>query len=101
MTFVKIAKINQIKDGEVKKFTVKNKVIAVSNVGGEFFAIDDTCSHAQCSLSRGVLSGRELACPCHGSKFDVKTGNALTLPATQPVETYKVKVRGDDIMTEV
>ena len=101
MTFIKIAEVNQVADGVVKKFIVKDKIIAVANVGGEFFVIDDTCSHAQCSLSRGRLNGKELACPCHGAKFDVKTGKALTLPATVPVASYEVKIEKDNIMVSV
>ncbi|NCN59234.1 (2Fe-2S)-binding protein [Candidatus Roizmanbacteria bacterium CG22_combo_CG10-13_8_21_14_all_38_20] len=101
MAFIKIAKVNQIRDGEVKKFIVKDKIIAVANVGGDFFVIDDTCSHAKCSLSKGVLSGKELACPCHGAKFDVKTGKALTLPATVPVASYEVKIEKDNIMVRI
>ena len=101
MTFIKIAEVNQVADGEVKKFIIKDKIIAVANVGGEFFVIDDTCSHAKCSLSRGRLSGKELACPCHGAKFDVKTGKALTLPATVPVASYEVKIEKDNIMVRI
>ncbi|MDP3983003.1 MAG: non-heme iron oxygenase ferredoxin subunit [bacterium] len=101
MTFIKIAEVNQVVDGVVKKFIVKDKIIAVANVGGEFFVIDDTCSHAQCSLSRGRLNGKELACPCHGAKFDVKTGKALTLPATIALQAYEVKVIDGDIMVSV
>ena len=101
MTFIKIAEVNQVADGVVKKFIVKDKIIAVANVGGEFFVIDDTCSHSQCSLSRGRLSGKELVCPCHGSKFDVKTGKALTLPATVPVASYEVKIEKDNIMVRI
>ena len=101
MTFIKITEANQVADGVVKKFIVKDKIIAVANVGGEFFVIDDTCSHAKCSLSRGRLSGKELACPCHGAKFDVKTGKALTLPATVPVASYEVKIEKDNIMVRI
>ena len=101
MTFIKITEANQVADGVVKKFIVKDKIIAVANVGGEFFVIDDTCSHAKCSLSRGRLSGKELACPCHGAKFDVKTGKALTLPATIALQAYEVKVIDGDIMVSV
>ena len=101
MTFIKITEANQVADGVVKKFIVKDKIIAVANVGGEFFVIDDTCSHAKCSLSRGRLSGKELACPCHGAKFDVKTGKALPLPATIALQAYEVKVIDGDIMVSV
>jgi len=98
MVFIKVAKVGQVAEGEVKRFTVQDKVIAVSNIGGAFFVVDDTCSHAKCSLSKGTLSGKELACPCHGAKFDVTTGKALTLPATVPVTSYKVKIEEDNIM---
>ena len=101
MTFIKIAEANQVADGVVKKFIVKDKIIAVANVGGEFFVIDDTCSHAKCSLSRGRLRGKKLACPCHGAKLDEKTGKALPFPATIALQAYEVKVIDGDIMVSV
>ncbi len=67
----------------------------------EIYALDDTCSHAQAFLSDGRLQGYEIECPRHGALFDIRTGEALTLPATRPVHTYPVVVEGNSIFVEV
>lgn len=64
---------------------------------GELFAIDDTCTHEDESLSEGWLEGNCIECPAHNSIFDLRTGEAVTLPATEPVATYPVTVDGDDV----
>jgi 3-phenylpropionate/trans-cinnamate dioxygenase ferredoxin subunit len=73
-------------------------VIALANVGGEFFAVDDTCSHEEASLSEGGLTGEILVCPRHGARFNVKSGRVLSLPAVRSVASYAVKVDGDDVL---
>ena len=71
--------------------------MALARIGEEFFAVDDTCSHADFSLSEGDVDIDECAleCPAHGSLFDLRTGEALTLPAVVPVAVHDVAV-GDD-----
>jgi 3-phenylpropionate/trans-cinnamate dioxygenase ferredoxin subunit len=99
---VKVAETFDIPDGKVKCVVVKRQRIAIFNCGGEFFAIEDTCSHAEASLSEGeVIGGCRVVCPLHGAQFDIKTGAALTFPAVTPVETYKVTLDGDAILLEV
>jgi 3-phenylpropionate/trans-cinnamate dioxygenase ferredoxin subunit len=66
--------------------------IAVFNVGGEFYAIDDTCTHQETSLSEGWLEGCEIECPLHTSRFDLRTGRPNSPPATRPVRTHLVQV---------
>ncbi len=100
--FVKVGRVGDVSSGSIKTFAAKGKSIAVSLVGGEYFAIDDVCSHAQCSLgNEGFMEGNEVICGCHGSKFDVTTGKVLSLPDTVDVVTYQVKVEGDDILVAV
>lgn len=65
--------------------------LAVFRVGGEFYALDDTCSHEYSRLSEGEILDGEVYCPKHGSRFDLRTGEVRGLPATQPVNTYEVK----------
>ncbi len=67
----------------------------------EVYALDDTCSHAKASLGEGELCGYELECPRHGALFDVRTGEALTLPATKPVKTYPVAVEDGKVFVEL
>lgn len=102
MVFEKIASSNEIAHGEVKAFTVRGKKIAIANVDGEFFAIDDTCTHDECSLgNEGLVDGSTVICGCHGAMFDVTTGKVLALPAVVDVSTYEVKVKSDDIMVKL
>jgi len=98
---VKVATRAQIKSGDALCVKVGNERIALFNVDGDIYATDDTCSHAQASLSDGWLEDGEVTCPLHGAVFDVATGRALTLPATKPVRTYETHLEGDDIYIEV
>lgn len=75
--------------------------IAVANVEGEYFAFDDTCTHQGCSLSTGTLDGSNVICPCHGSTFDVTSGEVVSGPASRPVMSYAVTVNGQEIEIEV
>lgn len=97
--YVKVATTGDISNGTIRTFVVKGKSIAIARIGDDYFAIDDTCSHAQCSLgSEGFMNGGEIICGCHGSRFDLKTGKVRNLPATIDVGTYRVKITGDDIL---
>ena len=100
MSYLEAIKIGQISDGEMKTVSLNGKVVAVAQVGKEYFAFDDLCTHKQCSLAEGTLEGQEVVCPCHGGKFDVKTGQATALPAVSPVTTYPVKVENGFIYVE-
>jgi len=100
--FVTTAKTNGIPAGSVTAFYVRGTRIAVANVGGTYYAFDDACTHEQCSLAEeGELAGTTLTCTCHGSEFDVRTGNVLAPPATLPVKTYPTRVEGDTLQIEV
>lgn len=102
MTLVKAVKTSEIESGTMKTVRVQGKTIAVANVDGEFFAIDDTCSHEHCSLgTEGFLDGTTVTCGCHGANFDVTTGKVLALPAPTDIASYNVKVEGDDIFIDL
>jgi len=98
MKYIKIANIGDIKEDEIKRVESDGAAIAIINHDGEYYAISDTCSHEEASLSEGELEGNIITCPKHGSRFDVKTGRALSLPAMFPVRTYETRVEGTDIM---
>ena len=68
---------------------------------GAWFAIDDTCTHEDCSLSQGDLEDHAVECPCHGSRFDLITGDVLNLPTVLPVRTHRVTLEGGDVLVEV
>ena len=77
------------------------KSICVTRVGDEVFAVADTCTHSEASLSEGEITGGKIECWLHGAEFDLRTGVALTLPAVAPVDVYAVVVDGDSVTVEV
>ena len=99
--FVKVAKSNEIEPGQGKMVEVDGKKIALFNVAGAFYAIDDTCTHRGGPLSDGELHGKEVTCPWHGSVLDVTTGQVLRPPAPRGVSSYNVRVEGTDIEVEI
>jgi 3-phenylpropionate/trans-cinnamate dioxygenase ferredoxin component len=92
--------LEEIEPGTVRRVDVGGIAVAVVRIDDEVYAIGDVCSHANVSLSEGEVwaDERELECPKHGSTFDLKTGEPVTLPATQPVPVYAVDV-ADGIVT--
>ena len=99
--FAKIAKSDDIQPGQGKMVEVDGKKIALFNIDGSFYAIDDTCTHRGGPLSEGDLNGNQVTCPWHGAVFDVTTGGVLRPPAPGGVLRYNVRVEGEDIAVEV
>ena len=98
--FVKVAKTTEIKPGEARLVDVNGKQIALFNVAGEFFAIDNACTHEEGPLGEGEISGHTVMCPWHGATFDLRTGEVLGPPAYESVARYSVRVTGSDIEIE-
>ncbi len=96
--YVRVARADEVTPGTMKRVDVSGHAVALVNVGGEFFAIDDTCSHEEASLSGGTLSGEVVVCPKHGARFNVKTGRVLALPAVRSVAVYPVRVEGGEVL---
>jgi nitrite reductase (NADH) small subunit len=99
--FVKVATTCAIAPGEGKLVDAAGKKIALFNVDGTFYAIDETCTHRGGPLSEGMLMGIEVTCPWHGAVFDVRTGSVLGPPAPKGVARYNVRVEGEGIEVEV
>jgi 3-phenylpropionate/trans-cinnamate dioxygenase ferredoxin subunit len=99
--FFEVAKVSELSPGEKKLVEVDDIPVALFNVNGEFFAIEDVCTHDGGPLAEGELDGDQIECPRHGARFNVCTGAALCMPATEPVECYEVKVEGDGILVSV
>jgi len=99
--FVKVARTDEINPGQARLIDVKGIQIALFNVNGEFFAIDNMCTHEEASLAEGEISGHEVTCPLHGAKFDVRTGEVLGPPAYDDVVRYAVRLMGTDIEVDV
>jgi len=72
--------------------------IAVCNVDGEYYAIEDVCTHDGGPLDQGDLEGDEIECPRHGARFNVRTGDATLMPAVMPVRTFPIKIEGDRVL---
>jgi 3-phenylpropionate/trans-cinnamate dioxygenase ferredoxin subunit len=100
-TFVKVATRAELPSGGKKLVEVDGRAIAVFNVEGTFFAIDDVCTHDGGPLAEGELIGCEIECPRHGARFDVRTGRPLSMPAIEPVAVHAIDVRGDDIFVAI
>lgn len=98
--FVRVCSVNDIAEGQAKAFHVGNKHIAVYFSEGKYYATDDICSHEHEHLSEGWLEGHVVECPKHGAQFDLKTGDAVSLPATEPIAVYTVKVENGDVLIE-
>lgn len=99
--FVNVATTNEIEPGQARLVDVKGKRIALFNVDGKFFALDNTCTHRGGSLAEGEISGHEVTCRLHDSTFDIWTGEVVSLPAQQAVARYGVRVMGTDVEVEV
>src|SRR6059058_5542225 len=95
-----VAKVSDTPPGTITLHEVAGKRIALCNVNGRFYAIDDVCTHDGGSLDQGELEGSLVECPRHGAKFDVTTGRAVVLPAVRPVKTYPVEVDGDEVKVD-
>jgi 3-phenylpropionate/trans-cinnamate dioxygenase ferredoxin subunit len=95
--FTTVGKTNEVPPGEMRSYQVGGEDIAVANVDGRFHAFGDICTHAQCLLSQGDLEGTTVICACHGSEFDVTSGEVLNGPAVEPVPSFQVQVEGEDL----
>ncbi len=97
---VAVLKAKQVKSGTSRRVDIEGHRIAVVRIGDDWYAIGDECSHADWSLSEGEVWEEEceIECPKHGSTFSLKSGEPQTLPATQPVPVYTVRVDGDDVL---
>ncbi|MGH9862847.1 MAG: Rieske (2Fe-2S) protein [Candidatus Acidiferrales bacterium] len=95
--FIKVAKVNEMPPGTCREFHANGKVIALFNVNGQFYATDNTCLHRGGPLGQGVLDGTTVTCPWHGWQYNVTTGETV-FNEQMKVETFEVKVEGDDII---
>jgi len=93
--------LDQLTDRKPVKLEKNGKTICVTRIGNEVFAIDDTCSHSEASLSEGDVTDYKIECWLHGAEFDLRTGEAVTLPANIPLETYQVTVDANSVTVEI
>ena len=99
--FVEVDKKSEIPEASAIAVEVEGKRLALINLRGEIYAIDDDCPHEGGPLSEGTISGEEIECPWHTSHFNIKTGRVTIDPATEDVATYKVCLIGDAVEVEI
>src|SRR5262245_20012764 len=101
--FVKLASIHDIPENEARAFEYEGQRIAIYHADGQFYATTDICSHAYAELSEGFLDCDDctIECPLHGSRFDIRTGAVLSLPAYEPITVFPTRVEGDDVLVEL
>ncbi len=87
--------------GALRRVEAGGRAVCVGRLGGSWIAFDDTCTHEECSLSEGELDGSVVVCPCHGSEFDVRTGDVLTPPALEPLHIYEAREDGGAILVRL
>ncbi|MEW6352987.1 MAG: non-heme iron oxygenase ferredoxin subunit [Pseudomonadota bacterium] len=90
--WIDVAKVEEFGPGAQRVMDVDGALIAVFNIGGEYFAIEDVCTHDGGVLTGGRVEGDQIICPRHGARFCIKTGAALTAPAFEPTATFPVRV---------
>jgi nitrite reductase/ring-hydroxylating ferredoxin subunit len=100
-SLTKICPTSDIAEGTVKAFEVGTNVIAVYNVGGEFFATDNECTHGAASLAEGILEDDRIECTLHFGAFNVKTGEAVQAPCFTALRTYKVVVQDGQVCVDL
>jgi 3-phenylpropionate/trans-cinnamate dioxygenase ferredoxin subunit len=105
MTFERACALADVPTDEALAVTIDRYDVAIARDGDEVFALQDLCSHAAVQLSEGEVTSNDLGCTIecwlHGSTFDLRTGKPTTFPATEPVATFPVEVRGDDVYVDV
>ncbi len=101
MSWTRVCKLSDIAEESALQVEVEGDPVCIARSGGEVFAVDDICSHAEVSLSEGDVEDGRVECWLHGSRFDLRTGKATSLPATEPIAVFPVKVEGDEVLVDV
>ncbi len=92
-----VTRVDQLGPGRRDVFDIEGYYIVVFNVGGRYYAVEDQCTHDDDPLSEGHLDGYQIECPRHGARFDIRTGEALSLPAVRPTRHFDVRVEGNEV----
>ena len=100
MAYEKVCAVDEVPGDEALAVTIGDLELAIARDGDEIFAVQDVCSHAEVALSEGEVADGTVECWLHGSCFDLRTGKPTHLPATEPVATFAVEVRGGDVYVD-
>jgi len=102
MAKVKVAKVNEIPEGDLKKVMVDGEPVVLFKIDGQIYATTNICTHEQCELDENhMMHGDVVECTCHGSQFNIKTGANVLPPAAEPLKTFKVSIDGEEVYVEV
>ena len=101
MGFMVIANTTDIPNGHMKAFNAGSKDIMITNIDGQYYALNRKCTHFGGDLSKGRLEGKVVTCPRHGAKFDVTSGKCVGGPAKKDEPAYEVKVDGTKILIDI
>lgn len=99
--FVRIAGVDDLVDGQMKRVDLGGYRLMVARVDGEYLVSDDMCTHEDASLATGCLRGEWVKCPLHGSRFNLRTGEVMDDPADEPLRIYPVRVESGDVLVEL
>lgn len=95
--WVTVAKVEELAPGDFRVVDVDGANVAVFNLDGQYYAIEDVCTHDGGQLTGGVVEGDEIVCPRHGARFCIRTGRALSAPAYEPAASFPVRVENGEI----
>lgn len=101
MPFVSVCSAADLGPGEMQRFDIGDRPVAVYNVNGQFFVTAAICTHEHADLTEGELDGRKVSCPLHGARFDVTNGRVLSPPAFKPLKTFPARVNGGHVEVEL
>ena len=98
--FVTVGSAGEVGEGEKNVYTVDDRPIVVTRIGGALYAFSDICTHQGCNLHPSEIEDNEIQCECHGSVFDVTTGEVVSPPARNPLPVYPVRDEGGDLQIQ-
>jgi nitrite reductase/ring-hydroxylating ferredoxin subunit len=99
---VVVGKTSEVQDGKLMHITAGGREIVVTKLDGNYYAMDNVCTHAGADLHEGELNNNELTCPWHGAKWDIKTGNLISFPQKlKPLQSHKISIEKDTLYVEI
>ena len=102
MAKVVVGSTSEVQEGKLMHITAGGKEIVVTKLDGNYYAMDNVCTHAGADLHEGELNSNELTCPWHGAKWDIKTGNLISFPQKlKPLHIHKVLIENDTMYVEI
>ena len=102
MAKVVVGNTSEVQEGKMVHITAGGKEIVVTKLDGNYYAMDDVCTHAGADLHEGQLNNYELTCPWHGARWDIRTGNLISFPQKlKPLQSHKVLIDNDTLYVEI